>query len=143
LLKEMKLIAGLGNPGKEYENTRHNLGFWVIDNFAWKLGVELKKSKFCGLYYQEKDFILLKPQTYMNNSGECIVAFLNYFAIPVNNLLVIYDDIALPVGEFRYRLQGSAGGHNGVKNIIDLLKTKHFKRLRVGTGYDKHFKIQN
>src|SRR5437016_7550001 len=85
LLKEMKLIAGLGNPGKEYENTRHNLGFWVIDNFAWKLGVELKKSKFCGLYYQEKDFILLKPQTYMNNSGECIVAFLNYFAIPVNN----------------------------------------------------------
>jgi PTH1 family peptidyl-tRNA hydrolase len=99
----MKLIVGLGNPGKEHENTRHNLGFAVIDQLAAKLNVELNKKKFNGLYYQSTKYILLKPQTYMNNSGECIVAFLNYFHIPVDNLLVIYDDIALPVGSFRYR----------------------------------------
>jgi PTH1 family peptidyl-tRNA hydrolase len=99
----MKLIVGLGNPGKEHENTRHNLGFAVIDQLATKLNVELNKKKFNGLYYQSTEYILLKPQTYMNNSGECIVAFLNYFHIPVDNLLVIYDDIALPVGSFRYR----------------------------------------
>jgi PTH1 family peptidyl-tRNA hydrolase len=137
----MKLIVGLGNPGKEYENTRHNLGFVVIDQLANKLNVELNKKKFNGLYYQTQDYILLKPQTYMNNSGECIVAFLNYFQIELDNLLVIYDDIALPVGKFRYRLQGSAGGHNGVKNIIELLGSKHFKRLRIGIGYEQKFTI--
>jgi len=110
---------------------------------AQKLNVELKQKKFNGLYYQNRDYILLKPQTYMNNSGECIVAFLNYFRIPVDNLLVIYDDIALPMGKFRYRLQGSAGGHNGMKNIIELLGSKGFKRLRIGIGYDRDFLIKD
>ena len=139
----MKLIVGLGNPGKEYENTRHNLGFLVIDQLANKLNVELNKKKFNGSYYQSKEYILLKPQTYMNGSGECIVAFLNYFRIPLDNLLVIYDDIALPLGSFRYRSQGSHGGHNGMKNIIELVGSQDFKRLRVGIGYDQKFFIKD
>src|SRR5947209_17969326 len=132
----MKLIVGLGNPGKEYENTRHNLGFLVVDQLASKLNIELNKKKSNGLYYQSTKYILLKPQTYMNNSGECIVAFLNYFGIPLDNLLVIYDEIALPLGKFRYRCQGSAGGHNGMKKIIELLRCKWFNRLRVVFGYN-------
>jgi peptidyl-tRNA hydrolase, PTH1 family len=139
----MKLIVGLGNPGKEYKNTRHNLGFMVIDQLANKLNARLSKKKFSGLYFQTNEYILLKPQTYMNNSGECITAFLNYFRIPLNNLLIIYDDIALPLGKFRYRCQGSDGGHNGVKNIIKLLRSKNFKRLRVGVGYDQNFLIRD
>ena len=139
----MKLIVGLGNPGKEYENTRHNLGFLIVDQLANKLNVELSKKKFNGLYYQNKEYILLKPQTYMNNSGECIMAFLSYFRISLDNLLVIYDDIALPLGSFRYRPQGSHGGHNGMKNIIELLGSRNFKRLRVGIGYDQKFLIKD
>lgn len=139
----VKLIVGLGNPGQEYENTRHNLGFVIIDQLANKLGIDLNKKKFNGFYYRANDYILLKPQTYMNNSGECIIAFLNYFRIPVNNLLVIYDDIALSLGNFRYRLAGSAGGHNGMKNIIKLLGNKDFKRLRMGIGYDNNTLIKD
>ena len=139
----MKLIVGLGNPGKEYENTRHNLGFIIINHLARKLNTELTKKKFNGLYCQTSEYILLQPQTYMNNSGECIRDFLNYFRIPVDSLLVIYDDIALPLGKFRYRSQGSAGGHNGVKDIIEVLGSRDFKRLRVGIGYDKNFLIRN
>jgi len=139
----MKLIVGLGNPSQEYENTRHNLGFVIVDQLANELNVELNKKKFNGLYYQASEYILLKPQTYMNNSGECIMAFLNYFRIPLDNLLVIYDDIALPLGKFRYRGQGSDGGHNGMKNIIKLIGSKNFKRLRVGIGYDKNFLIKD
>jgi PTH1 family peptidyl-tRNA hydrolase len=138
----MKLIVGLGNPGKEYENTRHNLGFVIIDQLANKLNVELNKKKFNGFYGQTSEYIFLKPQTYMNNSGECISAFMNYFRIPLTNLLVIYDDIALPLGKFRYRCQGSDGGHNGMKNVIKLLGSKNFKRLRVGIGYGQNFLIR-
>ena len=139
----MKLIVGLGNPGKEYESTRHNLGFWVIDQLANKVNIELNKRKFNGLYYQTGEYILLKSQTYMNNSGECIAAFLNYFHIPLDNLLVIYDEIAFPLGKFRYRHQGSDGGHNGMKNIIELLRSKKIKRLRIGIGYNKNFLIKD
>jgi PTH1 family peptidyl-tRNA hydrolase len=139
----IKLIVGLGNPGREYENTRHNLGFWIVDSLAQKLSGEIKQKKFNGLYYQNKSYILLKPQTYMNNSGECITTFMNYFQINLNSLLVIYDDIALPAGRFRYRSQGSAGGHNGIKNVIELLKSKNFKRLRIGIGYERKFTIQD
>src|SRR5205823_2707621 len=126
----------------EYENTRHNLGFVVINQLANKLNVKLNKKKFNGLYYQASEYILLKPQTYMNNSGECIAAFVNYFCIPLDDLLVIYDEIALPLGKFRYRCQGSDGGHNGMKNIIKLLGREDFKRLRVGIGYDRNFLIR-
>ncbi|CAI2197987.1 14223_t:CDS:2, partial [Funneliformis geosporum] len=118
-------------------------GFVVIDNLTQKLGVELQQKKFNGLYFQTSEYLLLKPQTYMNNSGECITAFLNYFRIPLDNLLVICDDIALPLGKFRYRSQGSDGGHNGMKNIINLLKSKNFKRLRVGIDYDRNLLIRD
>lgn len=138
----MKLIVGLGNPGTEFQNTRHNLGFWVIDQLARQLKTELNRKKLNGLYEQTSEYILLKPQTYMNNSGECIAEFLNYFQIPLDNLLIIYDDIALPLGSFRYRSQGSAGGHNGIKNLIEKLGTKNFKRLRVGIGYQPNFFLQ-
>ena|SRR5271154_2674051 len=138
----MKLLVGLGNPDKEYQNTRHNLGFYVMDNLAQKLEVSLKQKKFNGLYCRTSEYILLQPQTYMNNSGECVLAFMNYFRIPLANLLVIYDDIALPVGSFRYRSQGSAGGHNGIKNLIEKLGSKSFKRLRVGIGHELNFTLQ-
>lgn len=141
--RSVKLIVGLGNPGQEYENTRHNLGFVFIDKLANKLEVNLNKKKFNGLYYQGNDYILLKPQAYMNNSGECIKEFLRCFSISIDNLLVIYDDISLPLGNFRYRLAGSAGGHNGMKNIIELLKTQDFKRLRLGIGHDNNFLIKD
>src|SRR4051812_34536822 len=115
----------------------------MVDSLAQKLSGEIKQKKFNGLYYQNKNYLLLKPQTYMNNSGECIATFMNYFQIDLNSLLVIYDDIALPAGRFRYRSQGSAGGHNGVKNVIELLKSKNFKRLRIGIGYERKFTIQD
>ncbi|CAI2194040.1 16565_t:CDS:1 [Funneliformis geosporum] len=133
-----KLIVGLGNPGAEYQGTRHNLGFQVIDGLATKLNIELKKEKFKGLYtthtYLNQRIILLKPLTYMNNSGECVREFINYFQIASENILVIYDDLTLPLGSFRYREQGSSGGHNGIKNIIECLGTPRFKRLKVGIG---------
>lgn len=137
----MKLIVGLGNPSKEYENTRHNLGFMVVDKLARELEVKLDQKKFNGLYYQTSQYILLKPQTGMNNSGKCVVGFLNYFQIPLDNLLVIYDDIALPVGKFRYRQQGSDGGHNGLKSVIGMVESKFFKRLRVGIDYDRNYSL--
>jgi len=139
----MKLIVGLGNPGREYLMTRHSLGFLVVDHLARKLGARLTKEKSQGLYYKTDDYILLKPQTYMNSSGECVSVFMNYWRIPKENLLVIYDDIALPLGQFRYREQGSSGGHNGMKNIIENLGTKEFKRLRVGIGYEENFLIKD
>jgi len=133
-----KLLIGLGNPGREYQATRHNLGFQVIDNLAEKLSFPWQKEKFKGLYttgiYQQQKIMLLKPLTYMNNSGECVRDFINYFQIPLENILVIYDDLTLPLGSFRYRQQGSSGGHNGVKSIIECLRTQKFQRLKIGIG---------
>jgi peptidyl-tRNA hydrolase, PTH1 family len=139
----MKLIVGLGNPGKKYENTRHNLGFMVIEQLAQKLKAELNQKKFKGLYCQTKECVLLKPQTGMNNSGECVADFLKNFRIPLNNLLVIYDDITLPLGSFHYRFRSSTGGHNGIKSLTEKLETSSpkFKRLRVGIGYDRNYSL--
>ena len=139
----MKLIVGLGNPSEEYNETRHNLGFVIIDQLTDKLKVKLNKEKFNGLYYQTQDYILLKPQTGMNNSGKCVSSFLKYFAIPIDNLLIIYDDIGLPIGNFRYRAQGSGGGHNGVKDIIELLGSRKIKLLRIGIGCDNKFLLSD
>ncbi|KLL04282.1 MAG: peptidyl-tRNA hydrolase [Mycoplasmataceae bacterium CE_OT135] len=134
----IKLLIGLGNPGIEYQKTRHNLGFQVVDHLANKLNLPWQKEKFKGLYitsaYLKQKIMLLKPLTYMNNSGECIRDFVNYWQIPLTNILVIYDDLSLPLGTFRYRQQGSSGGHNGVKNIIECLGTQKFKRLKIGIG---------
>ena len=141
----MKLIVGLGNPGKEYAGTRHNCGFMVIDRLASKLNVDVDQDKFKGLYakvkYHGEDIILLKPQTYMNLSGESVNAVMNFFKIDKEDLLVIYDDLDMPVGKLRLRKTGSAGGHNGIKNIIAHLNSQDFKWIRVGIDRHKYMNV--
>lgn len=136
----MKLIVGLGNPGREYENTRHNAGFKVMEQIEKELNVSISMNKFKGLYvktkYQGEDVLLLKPQTYMNLSGESVKEIMTFFKINIKDILVIYDDLDLPVGKIRLREKGSAGGQNGVKNIIQHLGTQQFNRIRVGIGKD-------
>jgi PTH1 family peptidyl-tRNA hydrolase len=132
----MKLIVGLGNPGKQYEQTRHNIGFEVIDAVSSQLAIPLNQSKFKGLYgmgvYKGEKVILLKPLTYMNLSGESIRAVMDYYQIDVEDLLVIYDDLDLPVGKVRLRQKGSPGGHNGIKSTVAHLGTQEFNRIRIG-----------
>ena len=135
----MKIIAGLGNPTRKYEGTRHNIGFTVIDALAQEYNINMNEKKFkaiCGkgMIGGEK-VLLLKPQTYMNLSGESIIEAVNYYKCdPEEDLIVIYDDIDLDVGRLRVRAKGSAGGHNGMKNIILHLGTDVFARIRVGVG---------
>lgn len=138
----MYLIAGLGNPGNQYEMTRHNIGFHTIDYIADKAGVKIKKLKYKALYGEteingEKAF-LLKPQTFMNNSGESIAEFVSFFKIPVENVIIISDDISLDTGRIRVRGKGSAGGHNGLKSIIYHLNSDQFPRIRIGIGSPQH-----
>lgn len=135
----MIVIAGLGNPGKEYVNTRHNAGFSVIDELASKYGIDVSEKKFKGLIgkgtMEGKKVILVKPQTFMNLSGECLREVVDYFKPNVaTEVIVIYDDIELDVGAIRVRKKGSAGGHNGMKSIIGCLSTQEFQRVRVGIG---------
>lgn len=134
----MFIIAGLGNPGKEYENTRHNAGFMAIDALADKLGADISEKKhkaLCGrAVIGGEKVILLKPQTYMNSSGESIRAAADYYKVEPEDILVIYDDISLAPGQLRVRAKGSAGGHNGIKSIIAHLGTQEFPRVRVGVG---------
>jgi peptidyl-tRNA hydrolase, PTH1 family len=132
----MKLIIGLGNPGKQYENTRHNVGFMVIDKLSKELSIPLDRQKFNGIYgighISGEKVILLKPLTYMNLSGECIRPLMDYYEINDDEMVVIYDDLDLPVGKIRLRTKGSAGGHNGIKSMIHHLATQEFNRIRVG-----------
>lgn len=132
----MKLIIGLGNPGKQYEYTRHNIGFEVIDALAKEWNAPLTNSKFNGMYATvhrpEGKVILLKPLTYMNLSGECVRPLMDYFDIDVEDIIVIYDDLDLETGKLRLRQKGSAGGHNGIKSLIQHLGTQQFNRIRVG-----------
>ena len=134
----MYLIAGLGNPTKEYDKTRHNVGFSVIDVLAdrYRIDISEKKHKaLCGRGVIEgQKVLLLKPQTYMNLSGESIRAAADYYKIEPEEMIVIYDDISLDPGQLRIRLKGSAGGHNGIKNIIANLGTQDFPRIKVGVG---------
>lgn len=136
---DMKIIAGLGNPTKEYEGTRHNIGFSVIDKLADKYNISMNEKKhkaICGKGMIEGEkVILLKPQTYMNLSGESVVDAVNFYKVdPEEDVIIIYDDIDLDVGRLRIRAKGSAGGHNGMKNIIAHLGTQVFPRIRVGVG---------
>lgn len=135
----MLVIAGLGNPGKEYVNTRHNAGFMAIDELASKYGINVDDKKHKGLIgkgvIEGQKVVLVKPQTFMNNSGECLREVCDYYKIDIETeLLVIYDDITLDVGGIRIRKHGSAGGHNGIKSIIAHLGTQEFRRIRVGIG---------
>ena len=132
------LIVGLGNPGEKYEKTRHNMGFLTVDLLAEKLGVKLNKVKFKAAYntaeFAGERCLIMKPQTYMNLSGEAVREAAQFYKIPADHVLVIYDDISLPVGKLRVRPTGSAGGHNGIKNIIAHLGTQDFPRVKIGTG---------
>lgn len=135
----MKLVVGLGNPGKEYENTRHNVGFMAIDHYL--LNIKYKKKNNGYYYYDNKtDTIYLKPLSYMNESGSVVKKYCDYFKIKIEDVLIIYDDMAFPLGNLKIKPSGSSGGHNGMKNIIDQLKSENIKRIRIGiskTEYDK------
>ena len=138
----MKLIVGLGNPGKEYEKTRHNIGFMCIDKIANYFNVNFNMNKFNGLYitfnYNGDKVILLKPQKYMNLSGEVVRDFVNFFKIDINDILIICDDLDTNVGTYRLRYKGSSGGHNGLKNIELHLSTMEYKRIKVGISNNKN-----
>ena len=132
----MKLIVGLGNPGDEYKNTRHNVGFMVLDSWMNYHNYKFDKTKFNGEYsiikYNNEDVIILKPLSFMNLSGTVVLSFVNYFKIDIDDILVIYDDKDIELGSVKLKKNGSCGGHNGIRNIIDNLKTNKFKRLKVG-----------
>lgn len=140
----MYLIVGLGNPEEDYANTRHNMGFNVINKLAEKYNIEVKKSKFKALYgmgeIEGQRVILVKPQTFMNLSGESVIEFVNFYKVPEENILVIYDDVDTEPGKIRIRKFGSAGTHNGMKSIVQLLNTNKFPRIRIGIGKPHGYK---
>ena len=130
----MKLVVGLGNPGKDYENTRHNIGFMVLDSIL----KDVKwKEKFDGLYYKEDDVVYLKPLTYMNVSGFAVEKAANFFKIDPEDILIIQDDLDLPFNTFKLKRNSTAGGHNGIKSIIACLGTDSFLRLKIGIAHDR------
>ena len=139
---ESWLIVGLGNPGREYEKTRHNAGFRAIDLLAQKLGCKIDRLKYQGLYtqtvYGGRKLFLLKPQTYMNLSGRSVLQLSSYFNIPPQRIIVLFDDISLPPGRLRIRSDGSAGGHNGIKSIIAEVGSQNFPRVKIGVGGKAH-----
>lgn len=136
----MYVIVGLGNPGKQYENTRHNIGFISIDYLAEQLGVKVNKAKHKALIGEcrigREKVVLVKPQTFMNLSGESVREIIEYYKIPIENLIVIYDDIDIDRGAVRIRSKGSAGTHNGMRSIIKLIGSDKFPRVRIGIGKD-------
>ena len=136
------LVVGLGNPGREYEKTRHNAGFRALDLLAEDLGCKVDKLKFQGLYgqvnYRGTKIFLLKPQTYMNLSGRSVLQLSAYFNIPPQRIIVMFDDISLEPGRLRIRADGSAGGHNGIKSIIAELGSQDFPRVKIGVGGKAH-----
>ena len=136
------LIVGLGNPGREYEKTRHNAGFRALDILADQLGAKVDKLKYQGLYtqvnYNGGKVFLLKPQTYMNLSGRSVLQLSAYFNIPPQRIIVMFDDISLEPGRLRVRANGSAGGHNGIKSIIQEVGSQEFPRVKIGVGAKPH-----
>ncbi len=135
----MKVIAALGNPGDKYRNNRHNIGFMIADYFASKFNVAFKfdskfNSEIGNFNYNNEKIFILKPQTYMNLSGNAIREFVNYYNLKPKDLLLIYDDISINLGTLRFREKGSDGGHNGIKSVIYNLNTDTFDRLKVGIG---------
>ena len=139
---ETWLSVGLGNPGKEYAKTRHNCGFRALDALAEQLGVKADKGKFQGLYgtatVQGRKIILLKPQTFMNESGRSVLQCSAFFRVPPQHIIVMFDDISLAPGRLRVRADGSAGGHNGIKSIIAMLGSQEFPRVKIGVGAKPH-----
>ena len=135
------MIVGLGNPGKEYENTRHNVGFMAIDKIALKNHVTLNSKNGIYTIFEKEDekILLLKPLTYMNLSGEAVKALMQYYKIAVSDILIISDDLDMPTGKIKLKYKGSSGGHNGLKNIEQHLKTQEYKRLKIGISNNKNY----
>lgn len=135
----MKLVFGLGNPGKEYVGTRHNMGFIVLDEWAYQHHEKFNRSAFSGEYFEtfmnNEKVLFIKPTTYMNRSGMCVVGFLNYYKVALEDIIIIYDDMDLEPGRLRLRQKGSAGGHNGMKDIIKQVGKDTIKRIKVGVGH--------
>lgn len=138
----MYIVVGLGNPGKNYEFTRHNVGFLAIDKLAEKLGINVKKIKFKGLYEETRiageKVVLLKPQTYMNNSGESVREIMNFYKVEPENIIVIVDDIDITPFTLKIKKSGSAGTHNGLKSIIYNIQSDKFPRIKIGVGNNEH-----
>lgn len=136
------IIVGLGNPGMQYEKTRHNVGFRAVDALCKSLDVKCDRTKFKALYADAKigdsRCLILKPQTYMNNSGQSVSEAMAFYKIPIDKVIVISDDVAMDVGRLRIRLKGSSGGHNGLKDIIELCGSDEFVRVRIGCGQKPH-----
>ena len=137
----MFIIVGLGNPGREYRETRHNVGFQVIDKLAEAQGISVTRAKFQALYGEgrigKERVLLVKPMTYMNQSGVAVRQILDFYKADLNNCLVIFDDVDIPFGQLRFRANGSGGSHNGMKSIIQHLKSQEFPRLKIGIGSKK------
>jgi PTH1 family peptidyl-tRNA hydrolase len=141
MAEAMKIVVGLGNPGDEYVNTRHNIGFKVIDLLAEQLNIDVRKRKFGARFglggFSDKKLILLKPWRYMNRSGQAVASAIGFYKLDLTDLLVVSDDMALPPGKIRIRPAGSAGGHNGLADVIQKLGTDTFSRLRIGIGQSR------
>lgn len=138
----MYLIIGLGNPEEEYSKTRHNMGFNTINKIAEQYNIKINKKKFQGLYeittIEDKKVILVKPQTYMNLSGNCVKEIADFYKVSTEEILVIYDDMDIEPGKIKIRKKGSSGGHNGIKSIIQMIGTEEFPRIRIGIGRPMH-----
>ncbi|MBQ7352619.1 MAG: aminoacyl-tRNA hydrolase [Clostridia bacterium] len=136
------LIVGLGNPGEKYTYTRHNAGFLAIDFLCGKLGTKCDRLKFkslsCDIKLANTRALVLKPQTFMNASGEAVIEAMNFYKIPPENVIIVFDDVSLDVGKLRIRKNGSAGGHNGIKSIIQMLNSDSFPRIKLGVGQKPH-----
>ena len=133
----MKVLVGLGNPGSKYSNTKHNFGFWIIECFLKQSSLTLQAGKGDYHYIKTNDFYLVKPMSYMNNSGLALSQFINYYKINIDDLLIVYDDIDLSLGTIKYKKNGGSGGHKGVESIIYQLNNDNFHRLRLGIATDE------
>lgn len=128
----MKLIVGLGNIGERYENTRHNVGFFVVDEMAKKMNIKINQKKYNSLFYKNDDFIVIKPTTFMNLSGEAVKQVMDAYKLSPNDLIVICDDLDIKVGQAKIKISTSSGGHNGIQNIIEKIGSSKFYRLKIG-----------
>lgn len=130
----MKLIVGLGNPGYQYTNTRHNVGFMVIDEIAKKLNINIIQKKFDSLLFVNSDFILLKPLTFMNLSGKAVKLIVDFFKVDISDIIIVCDDLDIKLGQAKIKISNSSAGHNGIKSIIEKLGTSNFYRMKIGIG---------
>ena len=136
----MKCIVGLGNPGDQYKNTKHNFGYWVIDSYLKKSGLKLKLGKGDYVFTDNEDFIVAKTTSFMNNSGHAIKSIVDYFSIQLDELVIVYDDIDLPLGSVRFKLGGSSGGHRGLDSIIYHLNNQDFVKLKLGIATNQNMR---